>query len=219
MPFLCQIRSDIPRGVLQVLDLRPNESQRNLIYEPRGQTKYLSRPQNDTLAALAANATVATYQGVAAYLIDNVIDNGGATITVTVANAAAVLLIADMDTGTTDLDITRVNAQLVAGGAGAGTTLNTGGSTGVLTDLLKVLAGAEYTLPEGSLVGGLAAGAGLGSFTEGQYLQTRQSGALEISLGDGHLAGFTDASFEWGGVVGAAVVVLDDDGTVKTAVP
>lgn len=216
MPYICMIRTDIPAGTLQVLDLQPNTSQRNLIYEPPGQTKYVRRLDNNTLAALSANTTIATYTGLAAYLIDNVIDNGGATITVAVANQAALDIIAALDTGTTDLDLASVNALLVAAGAGAGTTLNTGGSTGTLTELLMVLAGAEYTLPAGSLVGGLAAGADLGSFTTGQFRHTYNSGALNISLGEGHLSEFVSAGFEYSGTTGAALVVLDDDGTVMT---
>jgi len=215
MPFICLIRTDIPDGILQVLDLRPNTSQRNLIYEPPGQTKYINRVQNSTLAALAANATVATYKGVAAYLIDNVIDNvSGVTITVTVANAAAVALIAAMDTGTTDLDIASVNAILVAAGAGAGTTLATAPCTGTLLELLGVLGGREYTLPIGSVVGALAAPLQGGSFTSGQYRHTYDSGALNISYGEGDLSEFVAATFEYVGVTGAALVVFEDDGTV-----
>jgi hypothetical protein len=218
MPFLCMIRTDIDDGVLQILDLSPNESQRNLIYEPPGQTKYLRRLDNDTVAALAGGTdTVTTTSGVASYLIDNVIDSGGATITVTVANDAAAGLIAILDAGT-DLTLALINADLVAtGGAGAGTELDTGGSTGTVVGLLKVLAGGSYTLPSGSLVGGLAAGAELGSFSTGTFRHTYQSGALEISLGEGHLAGFVDAAFDYDGATGAAVVVYDDDGTVMTA--
>jgi len=214
MPFICMIRTDIPNGILQVLDLQPNTSQRNLIYEPPGQTKYVRRLDNDTLAALAANATIATYKGLAAYLIDNVIDSGGATITVTVANASAVALIAAMDTGTTDLTLAAVNAIMVAAGAGGATSLIAGGSSGTLAELLRVMAGAEYTLPAGSVVGGLAAGADLGAFTTGQYRVTYDSGALNISIGEGHLADFIAATFSYKGVVGAALVVLDDTGAV-----
>jgi hypothetical protein len=215
MPYICMIRTDIPEATLQVLDLNPNTSQRNLIYEPPGQTKYVRRLDNDTLAALAANATIATYTGLAAWLIDNVIDGvSGVTITVTVANDGAVGLIALMDSGA-DMDLASVNADLIAtGGAGAGTDITAGGSTGTLAELLQIMAGGEYTLPAGSVVGGLGAAADLGSFTTGQYRNTYSSGALNISLGEGHLADFVDAAFEYAGTAGAALVVLADDGTV-----
>lgn len=212
MPYIAMIRSDIPNGTLQVLDLYPNTSLRNSIYDPQGQTKYVNRVVNDTVAALSANATVATYTGLAAYLLDHVQDNvTNITITVTVANAAALAFIAQMDASSA-LD---VNAALVvAGGAGAGTTLTSSGGTGTITDVLKILAGGEYVLPSGSVVGGLAAAAGLGSFTTGQYRNTYDSFALNISIGEGQLAGYMSAGFEYGGTTGAAIVVYDDTGAL-----
>jgi len=48
MPFITLKRDDVPTGTLQVLDLKPNESQRNLIYETPGQTKYVNPHQNET---------------------------------------------------------------------------------------------------------------------------------------------------------------------------
>jgi len=218
MPFICMIRTDIDDGVLQILDLAPNESQRNLIYEPPGQTKYVNRLQNDTVV-LNGNDTAATYKGLAAYLIDNVIDSGGATITAAVANAAAAYLVTTYLDAGADVTVTEINTSLTGNGtsnATAGTSLIAGGSTGTLLEVLKVLAGGEYVLPAGSTVGGLAAGADLGDFTTGQFRSTYDSGALNISIGEGHLSSFTDATFSYGGTAGAAVVVLDDDGTVMS---
>lgn len=216
MPFICKMRTDIPDGVLQVLDLRPNTSQRSLIYEPAGQTKYINRVQNDTVA-LTGNNTSAQYMGLAAYLIDNVIDGVTAvTITPAVANAAAIGLIAIMDAGTA-LTEALVNADIIAtGGAGAGTDINGGGSTGVLTDILGILAGRQYVLPAASTVGALAAGAGLGAFTAGQFRHTFQTGSLEISLDEGVLFQLTAATYTHVGVAGQAVVVYDDVGNVMT---
>ena len=42
MPYICLCRSDIPESTLQVLDLVPNTSLRDRIYDPPGQTKYVS---------------------------------------------------------------------------------------------------------------------------------------------------------------------------------
>lgn len=215
MPYICKIRTDIPDGILQVLDLSPNESQRNLIYEPPGQTKYVNRAENDTLAALSANTTTAAYSGLAAYLIDNVIDSGGATITVTAANESAAALIAILDAGSA-LTLAAINAAIQGTSAGVATTLTTGGSTGTVAEVLQIMAGGHYVLPSGSLVGGLAAGAGLGSFAAGTFRHTYDSGALNISIGEGHLSEFTASTYSWGGTTGAALVVYNDDGTVLT---
>lgn len=213
--YVCRLRTDVPAAAIQWLDLAPNTSQRNLVYEKVPQTGYLlARPQNDTVAALVANATVADYQGLAAYLIDNVIDLvSGVTITVTVANAAAAAFIAQLDAGTA-LD---ANAALVTtGGAGAGTTLDAGGSTGSLRDVLKILSGGVYNLPAGSVVGGLAAGAALGSFDDDGYRQLYVSGRLNASCAEGDLAAFADAGFEYDGTAGAALLVYAADGTLLT---
>jgi len=49
MPYIIMKRNDIPDGTLQVTDLEPNTSQRNLTLEPVGQTGYVNAVQNDTV--------------------------------------------------------------------------------------------------------------------------------------------------------------------------
>jgi len=217
MPFIAMRRTDIPNGVLQVLDLVPNTSLRNQIYDPIGQTKYINRFTTDTLAALSANATVAEYSGLAAYLLDHVIDAvSNVTITVAVANAAANAITALLNAGSA-VTVAAVNTALTANGvanAGAGTGLASAPSDGAITDILQILAGGQYVLPAGSVVGALAAPAGLGSFTSGVYLPTYDTGAFQISLGSGQLAVFTSSAFDYLGTTGAALAVYNDDGTL-----
>ena len=215
MPYIAMRRTDIPNGVLQVLDLVPNTSLRNQIYDPIGQTKYINRFTTDTLAALSANLTVAEYSGLAAYLIDHVEDNvANVMITVARANATAVAITALLDAGSA-VTVAAVNAALIAAGCGAGTGLNTNNSTGSITDVLQILAGGQYVLPSGSLIGGrTAAQTGLGSFVSGVYLPTYDTGAFQISLGSGQLSVFTSAAFDYLGTTGAALVVYNDDGTL-----
>ena len=212
--YICRLRTDIPAGAIQWTDVRPNTSQRSLVFDAAGQTGYLGdRVTNDTLAALAANATTAEYDGVAAYLIDHVIDGvTGVTITVGVANAAAAAIVAQLD-AQSDID---VSDALLANGvvnAGAGTALSSGGSDGTLKGILKILSGGLYVLPQGSVVGALAAGAALGSFTnDSEYRQMYSTGSLQISCGEGQLAGFASASFEYDDTAGAALAVYDHQG-------
>lgn len=216
MPFICLRRSDIPAGTLQVLDLWPNTSQRNQAIDPAGQTKYINRYENSTLLALAANVTTAEFKGISAYLIDHVINNAAnVTITVAAGNIAAGNIAAAVDAGTA-LSSGGVNAILQAATGDATTTLNTGGSDGTLIEILKICAGAEYILPSGSLVGGLAAPANLGSFTSGQYRATYEGSALFSSIAEGCIAGFASATFEYDGTDGGALVVYDDLGVVLT---
>lgn len=217
MPFIAMRRTDIPNGVLQVLDLVPNTSLRNQIYDPIGQTKYINRFSTDTVAALSANATVAEYSGLAAYLLDHVTDGVTAvTITVGVANATANAITALLNAGSA-VTLAAVNNALVANGvanAGAGTGLATAPSDGAIADILQILAGGQYVLPAGSVVGNLAAPAGLGSFTSGVYLPTYDTGAFQISLGSGQLSVFTSSAFDYLGTTGAALAVYNDDGTL-----
>lgn len=215
--YICRLRTDVPTGAIQWTDVRPNTSQRSLVFDAAGQTGYLAgRAENDTLAALVANATVADYSGLAAYLIDHVIDQvTGVTITVTVANAAAAAFIAQMD-AQSDIDINA--AMVTSGGAGAGTTLtNAAGSNGSLKDVLKILSGGSYFLPSGSVVGALAVPLNGGSFVnDDEYRQLYSTGSLQISCGEGQLAGFSDVNFDYDGTTGAALQVYDYQGIALT---
>jgi hypothetical protein len=136
-------RTDIPDGTLQVLDLYPNESQRSLVYDPPGQTRYINRFQNDTVVTSvgAGGAILARgdLKGVAAYLIDHVEAGGLAAgvdaLTFTEANAAAAAIVAIAEAGTA-LGLAQVNAAIA--GVVADTELtNAGGSasTGDLEEL------------------------------------------------------------------------------------
>lgn len=220
MPYICQTRSDIPEGVLQVLDLRPNTSQRNYIYDPPGQTKYIRRPQNDTVATSGAGpiVTVAEYKGVAAWLIDTIEDTpNGDALTATQANTIAAALVAEMEAGNA-LTVSDVNAVIAATVTGSG--IGQGNSVGTLDELLAILAGAEYTLPAGSTVdsdGSTFVASAAGSLDLADtYRVTYETGSLRISRGEGHLSGFADSAFEYGGTAGAAVVVYLDDGSLLT---
>ena len=75
MPYIIMKRDDIAEG-LQVLDLKPNTSQRNLVYDTPGQTKYLNRFQNETVQTIVGGGGAILMRqdtkGLAAYLIDHV---------------------------------------------------------------------------------------------------------------------------------------------------
>lgn len=224
MPYICMIRDDIPDGVLQVLDLYPNTSLRNQIYDAVGQTKYVNRTTYDNVQTTASggnDVTVSEYKGLAAYLLDHVESGGLAAGTGALsdanANTIAAALIARMDTGVT-MTLANVNTVISATAANSELT-NAGGSasTGSLADVLKILAGGEYVLPAGSvteLPTGTFNPVASGSFTTGQYRATYDSFALNASIGEGALSQFTASTYEYGGTTGAALVVLDDDGTL-----
>jgi hypothetical protein len=212
MPYIALIRDDIPEGTLQVLDLVPNTSLRNSIYDPQGQTKYIRRLQNDTV--VASTVTAAEYKGLAAYIIDSVADGGtGNALTATQANDMADAIIAVLDAGTA---MTLANVNTALQGVTALTELDANGSVGSLTELLQILAGGEYVVPAGTAADSTGAfkAAQAGAFTTGTYRSTYDSFALNISLAEGHLAGFMSADFEYGGTTGAALAVYDDTGAL-----
>ena len=66
------------------------------------------------------------------------------------------------------------------------------------------------------LVGNLLIGADLGSFAAGQYRNTYNTGAFQISFGEGHLSQYCSAYFSYDDVLGAALVCYASDGAVYT---
>jgi len=220
MPYIIMRRSDIPNGILQVIDLQPNTSQRSLIYDPGdGQSGYIRKvPTSDmvaTVAPVAAVLTVRDYCGLAAYLIDNVADASGAAITAAVANATAAAVLGIIQAGTA-LSMAIIDAALVTAGATAGTGLETPPSTGLYEEVMSLLQGSKYLLPGGSIVD--TNGATFNPIRQGSFEEmTRtyyRTGAFNISNGEGCLAGLKSPSFEYNGTVGAAIVVYDDAGAV-----
>lgn len=223
MPFLVMRRADIPDGVLQQVDLWPNTSSRNYVRTPKpGQTGYIrNRPTNTTLVGNVALGppVVATAEltGLSAYLIGN-IDTGAGPgdppFTAAQADAAAAAILAAATAGTA-LTLTAVNALLAA--QVAGTELNAQGSTGVLSELLGILAGRVYTIANGTA---LSDGAGnfvarSGSFTnDAEYRQIYETGRFLVSNLNGNLSLMKGSSFTYLGTAGAAIVVYDDSGNV-----
>ena len=87
MPYICLARSDIPDGVLQVLDLAPNSSQAIPSLSPPGETRYINRVKTGTAVVTAGGTLDQSHlDGLSAYLIDNVepggLLNAAGTITI-----------------------------------------------------------------------------------------------------------------------------------------
>jgi hypothetical protein len=210
-------RTDIPNSHLQVLDLSPNTSQRNLTLDPPGQTKYARRPDNDTVGTLGAGpiTTAAAYSGIAAWLIDTIVDDpNGDAFTAAQANASALAIIALLDTGSA-MTTGAINITITVAGSGIGI----GTSTGTLAELLEIMSGAVYTVPAGSVVdtdGSTWNPTVLGSLTHSRHIVS--SGAFNISRGavGGRLEHFMRAAFTYDGTAGAAIVLYADDGTILT---
>jgi hypothetical protein len=210
-------RTDIPNKVLQLTDLFPHTSLSNTVNLPPGQTRYLKRASTvwSTVATSGANpiVTVNAYQGLAAYLLDN-IEAGGGTLAFTAAqaNAAATALLAIADAGTA-LTLTTINAALAV--VVAATTLTTNGSTGTVLEVLQIIGGRIYTVPAAAVIE--AAGAKStrkGSFDDTYFKPLVRGGVFEDSLLSGQVSKLKLATFRYKNTNGAAIVVYDDEGNV-----
>jgi len=193
MPYICLARTDIPDGTVQILDLKPNSSNRNLIYEPEGQTKYVNRATNEAVLGNTNGTVRENTNGLRAYIADRMDPaalGGGVWSTADLALAANALL-AEVDAGNA-LTTAAVNAALLAA-LGAAVGIGIGGSTAVLTELLSVLAGRGYLLPAGSikLVGGVWDAVQRGNFTTNElaYGTTWNSGEIVPSSYAARIAG------------------------------
>ena len=199
---------------------------------------FLNGPKADCTNATATPApiwatdgtdgvTQTEYTGLAAYLLDNV-ERGGAAggpgpypalTPAEAANCAARIIVILQAGGT--MDLAAINAAIVAGSV-ANTELTTAGgsaSSGSVEEVLQLLSGATYTLPSGSAVEQplLTFNASRqGSFSAGKYRTFYQTTDLDESMAAGELATYTSASFSYKGTTGAAVVVYEADGSVKS---
>jgi hypothetical protein len=201
--YICLVREDFNDDGLQVLDLKPNVSQHG-IYDPPGQTAYISfYVQSDVVATTTAagvTTTNAVYRGLAAYLIDNV-ENGVAAITAAQANAISLLLRTRMAAG---LSMTAANVIATMAVVGV---VNGVDSTWTLANILKICQGATYRLPAGSVV---AVGGAFvvphvphGVFAapiDADYVAQRQfemTGFLLLSANQGILSYLKSPDFVW----------------------
>jgi len=141
MPYIIMKRNDIPDGTLQVLDMEPNESQRNLTVDPPGQTKYVNAAENDTVVTtvLGGGEEVMhrSADGLAAWILTNINDGTGAAGTGTFTIAVAAPILAG--------DTVTVGAQLFTAVAGARTSgsndfsIASGTDPGIATDLAAAI--------------------------------------------------------------------------------
>jgi len=230
--YICHARNDLGGHLLQVLDLKPNSSQPGNVTTPAfgggvmgvqsGQTGYLSYGPDTSdvaLTAIGGGAFVTSdvYDGLAAYLIDNVNDtNGNIALTAARANGIKDRILTRVAAGSA-LTLADLNQAIRdEGGVGAASTLDgTGGtrSTGSVVGVLRVLSGEVYRLPVASAVisaggafpwpGGIGPHVPAGSFlamgTTG-YRRVRRfyaTGALAHSLLGGALSRLVSALFTW----------------------
>lgn len=204
MPYICMSRDDVADGTIQVLDLFPNSSQRNLIYDGEGQTRYINRANSSKVTNILDNVGAETDTvcgptigddavGLGAYLADT-LNNGGSVLTTAEISAAVVAVLNLVDTAAT-----------LAGTAVATATGHSQSANFSVENLLKVLAGAHYKIDKGTL---LVVDSSKGAFIF-HSKETNLSSAetvtksydgdeFQLSLNSGHIAGLATATALYG---------------------
>jgi hypothetical protein len=162
-------------NLLQVLDLVPNTSQLNPIYQGQGQTGYLTWfPQNDAVALTAGPPVTvnSTVYGVRAYLLDSIDDQSGggnAPMSVASANLVSIAILNRVAQGLplTGAALDSLVGGLLTGSDFTGATAPGSTSLGVVEELLRILAGEVYRVSSGAALsdgGGAFHGAKVGVF-------------------------------------------------------
>lgn len=233
MPFICVRRTDLGApgaGVLQVKDLWPVKGQVDAAYGPKPQgPRYLRQPISDTVATTVVGGaiqTAAAYNGLAAYLIANIENESAGTpaLTAAQANTIAAAVIASMRTGAA---MTQAAFNTIVAATVAGSGIGLGHSTAVLTDILRILAGAYYQLPASygvqtaggafvpmPTVAGVSQNQSYFNFSKWVDVITADS-SFYISLAQGDIHGLYSSSvFSFNGSTTPAIVVYDNSGAL-----
>lgn len=209
-------RNDLPDNLLQFVDVRPNTSQANVPVEGPGNTGYITHWfQNDTVAVTDIGAGVlatnADYDGLIAYLIDNVENVGGGALVLTPAEAATIagVLLTRVAAGLS-LTLAAINTAINTPGTVTNSDLNgvvlNSHSTGRVAEVLAILSGEVYRLPEGSVISAAAGGFINPHVRSGLFLVNGNegyrnfrpfawSGSINLSCLNGQLSKMENASF------------------------
>mgnify|MGYP001258321718 CR=1 FL=1 len=221
MPFILARRSEIQNGSIQITDLFPNASQRNLVNDPAGQGPFYVRVPNigatgKTRPFIKTNANnslefLQSCNGLVAYLLANVEANPAANVngagtgpalTVPQAEAAASLILGRVQGGLT-LQVADINTIL--SGADVvnaptdldGASVANSNSTGSVADILAILAGEDYIVSGGVSLqdanGVKAIGVGFGTLGSTMRTLVPNDSSWKISFSEGVLSGLTGA--------------------------
>ena len=233
MPFILARRSEIQNGSIQITDLFPNVSQRNLVNDPIGQGPFYVRVAN--IGATGKNRPLIKTNtdgsleflrkcnGLVAYLIANVeADPGNVADALTVVEAEQIAdgILTLVRTGAI---LTLAEINKVCDGVSGGSGLDQGDSTGSVVSILSILAGEEYTVNAGVPIqdagGDFVNGIDPGTLGDTMRSLVANDSSWKISFSEGVLSGLTgaqDATKAFAGVKSATplLTVYNDDGSI-----
>jgi len=93
MPYIVLKRNDIPSSLLRGLDLTPSTSQRNPIYSPIGQTRYVHVPSEGVPTRVFGGTTTSASAGLCAYFQTRVSSGSGTNATSSITTVAKANLV------------------------------------------------------------------------------------------------------------------------------
>lgn len=240
--YICLARRDVEDSMLQVLDLKPNSSLRVPAYDGAGQTAYLPfSAQSDTVVTAGDDdTTAAAYDGLAAYLMDNVENVGGGATAVVLsdaeANAISLALRGILVAGGA-LTLAAINTQINVPAGVSDSDLNgvvaDSRSTGSVAEVLRIMQGEVYRVPassamsdDGAWIAPADVHTPLGAFlartaTGFRDIKTfTDTGDLRLSCGSGYLFVLSRATYSFNNpalTYGAGGTALEADGTAIPA--
>jgi len=93
MPYIIIARNDIPDGLLQTLDLKPNTSQRRFPYRNPGQTGYRRNIPDSAAVVITAGVTDVEIKGLTAWFLGQVSSGAGTQATADITTVAVASLV------------------------------------------------------------------------------------------------------------------------------
>lgn len=196
-PAICIRSTSISNGQLMVKDMWPNRSQANPVVDPAPQGPRYLRVVENGLPVVANDTVSSSVSGLSAYLLANLEDGAGASITVQNAVDMADLIIAEMRAGAplTLAELNDVAGPIKAVVALAG--VGVGDSTATVNDVLQILAGARYTVPAGHILEVAGAFQQPSDFFDYTIMApvVEEDSSFWISVAQGDLLGMKNAQF------------------------
>jgi len=198
-PAICIRSATVQNGSFSIRDLWPSRSLANPVKDPAPQgPRYLRQPVIVLPTINGAGAITRAVDGLAAYVLTNVVNGANARPTPAQAATIAEALVSEMRDGSA-MDIANIGAYIAAAVAGF-----LPGSVDV-QEVLRLLSGAKYTLPAGHDTTVLDPNNAV-FFDEGAYQDiVEEDSSFWISLAEGQVARAKDAGL---------VVVYAEDGTL-----
>jgi hypothetical protein len=196
-PAICIRSTSIVNGQLMVKDMWPNRSQANPVTDPSPQGPRYLRVVENGLPVVSNDAVYRSVSGLSAYLLANLEDGAGASITVQNAVDMADLIIASMRAGAplTLAEINDVAGPIKAVVALAG--VGVGDSTATVNGILQILAGAHYAVPAGHILEVAGAFQQPADFFDYTIMApvVEEDSSFWISVAQGDLLGMKTADF------------------------